>query len=173
MSTFWIPFFGIAAAARLGSLLVSRRNERALRERGAREHGVATSRVLALAHVAFYTAALLEAAARRPPLDGVALAGVVLYVLAMLALARVMVELGALWTVRLYLAPDHELRRGWLLRTVRHPNYLLNVVPELVGLALVLHAWWTLALGLPVYLLILGRRVLQEERVMRSRFSDY
>jgi isoprenylcysteine carboxyl methyltransferase (ICMT) family protein YpbQ len=56
---------------------------------------------------------------------------------------------------------------------VRHPNYYLNVLPELVALALVMKAWWVLLILFPCYVAVLARRITIEEEVMRRRFSDY
>jgi isoprenylcysteine carboxyl methyltransferase (ICMT) family protein YpbQ len=81
--------------------------------------------------------------------------------------------LGRLWTVRLIIAEDHSLVRHRLFRIVRHPNYYLNVLPELVGFALVLHAYYTLLIGLPLYLIPLATRIRQEEQIMRKSFHDY
>lgn len=173
MSAWLAAFFALAVALRLLSLAVSRRHERALLARGAREHGAGTSRALALLHVAFYLAAFAEGWARSPTPDALTAVGLVLYLGAMLALAWVVRELGDLWTVKLYLAPGHVLKRGGPFRSIRHPNYLLNLLPELVGLALVARAWWTLALLLPCYLACLALRIRQEEGMMRSRFAGY
>jgi isoprenylcysteine carboxyl methyltransferase (ICMT) family protein YpbQ len=71
------------------------------------------------------------------------------------------------------IAPDHSLVRHPLFRIVRHPNYYLNILPELAGLALVLHAYRTLLIGLPLYLIPLVTRMHQEETVMRKNFADY
>lgn len=55
--------------------------------------------------------------------------------------------------------------------TFRHPNYLLGLLPELLGLALVFRAGWTALLVGPPYLFSLFLRVRLEEKVM-ARLSD-
>jgi isoprenylcysteine carboxyl methyltransferase (ICMT) family protein YpbQ len=168
-----ILFFLAAAGLRLLSLAISRRHERALLAQGAVEHGAATSRMLVVLHAGFYAGALVEALVGRSAPDGLTIAGVFLYVGGMTALALVIRELGSLWTVKLYLSPTHVLHQGGLFRSVRHPNYFLNMVPEVIGLALALRAWWTLGLLFPPYLLVLRRRIAQEEHAMQSRFPAY
>ena len=160
--------FALALAARLASLAWSRRNERRLRQRGAVEYGAETSRLLALLHTLIYLACLLEGITAGAALDATARAGVGLYAFSLLALGWVMWQLGPLWTVKLLVLPAHPVHRGWLFRLLRHPNYVLNLIPELVGLALAFHAWTTLAVLLPLYLAVLGVRILQEERAMRT-----
>ncbi len=71
-----------------------------------------------------------------------------LYAASMVALFWVIRELGPLWTVKIMIAPDHTLVTSPLFRTLRHPNYFLNIVPELIGFSLALQAFDTLAIGL-------------------------
>lgn len=47
-------------------------------------------------------------------------------------------------TVKLIFADKHILNTNWLFKHVKHPNYFLNVIPELIGVTLVFHAWYTL-----------------------------
>jgi isoprenylcysteine carboxyl methyltransferase (ICMT) family protein YpbQ len=166
-------FFSLAVLMRLTSLLVSRRNERVLRLAGAEEFGVRNSAVLAGLHVLFYMGAMAEGIWRRAQPDALSFLGIGLCLFGMLMLAVVIYQLNGLWTVKLYLAPGHTLNQNWLFRTVRHPNYFLNVLPELLGLALALKAWWVLMTVMPVYLISLGVRIAEEERVMQRRFPDY
>ncbi len=96
-----------------------------------------------------------------------------LYSISVISIIFVIRLLGRLWTVRLLIAPNHSLIRHPLFRIVRHPNYYLNILPELAGFALVLHAYLTLLIGLPLYLIPLVTRMHQEEAVMRRNFTDY
>ncbi len=168
-----VIFILVAAAVRFLSLGISIRNERRLKAEGAVEYGAGTSALLAAAHIAYYLAAYAEGLVRMPPVDGVTLAGLAIWGFSICALFWVIGVLGRLWTVKLIVAEDHVLTENRLFRWLRHPNYFLNMLPELVGLALVLHAWWTLAIGFPVYVVILGLRIRQEERVMTGAFAAY
>ena len=169
----WV-FVLIAAILRIASVVISARNERQLRSAGAIELGATNSRVLAGVHVAFYLGAILERLLGGPwTFDLPALVGLMLYLFGMAALGAVIRELGRLWTVKLILAEDHSLVTSPLFRLVRHPNYFLNILPELIGFALMLHAYTTLIVGLPLYLVPLVIRIRQEERAMRERFSAY
>src|SRR5712691_9274377 len=165
--------FLVAGVLRLGGLAVSMRNEKALKAQGAREYGRRTSRLLALAHTLFYLGAFAEGLWRQTQPTPWTAGGVLLYGLAVLALLVVWRELNGLWTVKLLIASDHTLNRSALFRWVRHPNYFLNILPELVGLALIMGAWLVLVLGLPLYLLVLRARIVQEEQVMRQHFPEY
>lgn len=166
-------FVCIAVALRLATLAVSIRNEKRLRRNGAIEFGAATTRLLAGAHVVFYLAAIAEGYVWPAPVSWISVTGMVVYALSMGMLFWVIATLGRFWTVKVFLASDHQLNGNWLFRRVRHPNYFLNIVPELIGFALALQAWWTLVIGLPVYALILNRRIREEEDAMRERFPQY
>lgn len=165
----------LAVLVRFGTLFISIRNERRLKAAGAEEIGAANSTALALAHTAFYVAAIAEGLGWRSPLqlDAISLLGLVIYLFGMAMLVVVIRSLGRLWTVKLLLARDHVLVESPLFRRVRHPNYFLNILPELIGFALTLHAFWTLAIGLPIYLIPLITRIRQEEAAMRARFAAY
>ncbi|TFF18222.1 hypothetical protein E3C22_21960 [Jiella endophytica] len=166
-------FFVIAVAIRLASVVISKRHEAALRADGAVEVGAGVSRLMAAAHVAFMLAGGLEAWLRQPVPDAVSVVGLAIYAFGIVMLFVVIRLLGRFWTVKVMIARDHALVTHKLFRAVRHPNYFLNILPELVGYALVLHAFWTLAIGLPLYLVVMWLRIRQEERAMRERFAAY
>ncbi|MCE7031011.1 isoprenylcysteine carboxylmethyltransferase family protein [Jiella avicenniae] len=166
-------FVAAAIVVRLGSVVVSRRHEAALRADGAREVGAGVSRLMAAAHAAFMLAGAVEASLVRPVADWVSVAGLLLYLVGIAMLVVVVRLLGRFWTVKVMIARDHALVTHPLFRAVRHPNYFLNILPELVGYALVLHAWWTLVVGLPLYLVAMVLRIRQEEAAMAERFAGY
>ncbi len=69
----------------------------------------------------------------------------------MMTLVFVIHLLGRLWTVKLLIVRDHVLVTHQLFRWFRHPNYFLNILPELAGIALILNAHTTLVAGLALY----------------------
>jgi isoprenylcysteine carboxyl methyltransferase (ICMT) family protein YpbQ len=167
-------FVAAAFAARLASLAWSKRNERKLRAAGAREFGHLNSRALALAHLAFYAAAPVEATLRgRGPSPRVGWLGVALYTVAMGMLVWVCRALGPLWTVKVLIGPQQRVVRSGPYRLCKHPNYFLNLLPELVGYGLALGAWRTLRCGLPCYTLCLAVRIRQEEAAMGMGWVGY
>ena len=80
-----------------------------------------------------------------------------------------------LWSVKSLPPADRgrTLVTGGAFRYFRHPNYFLNIIPELIGLALVMKSYIVLLMLFPVYLISLAVRIIQEEKLMRSMFSDY
>ena len=167
--TLWMT----AMVLRVGSAVVSQRNEKALKAQGATEYGRRTSLLLALAHTLFYLGALTEGLWRHTQPTPWTAVGLLLYGMSVVAFVLVWRALHRLWTVKLLIASDHTLNQSALFRWVRHPNYFLNIIPELLGLALMMGAWIVLVIGLPLYLLVLRRRIVQEEQVMHQHFPAY
>lgn len=165
--------FLIFFCVRLLTLAISINNEKRLKQSGAREYGALNSRILAMLHVLFYLGAFAEGYYDRVRFDALSGLGVAIYVTAMAVLFYVIYELRPLWTVKLIVARDHALNRSPLFKYTRHPNYFLNILPELVGLALLMKAFTVFVLVFPLYLISLGVRIFQEEKIMRQTFADY
>ena len=168
-----ILFITLAVVFRVATLLISISNERKLKAAGGTEIGKTNSSILAVAHVAFYLCAITEYAFSDYSIDPVTLLGLAIYLVGAIFLIVVIASLGPQWTVKLIIARNHVLVTSLLFRLVRHPNYYLNIIPELIGFAVTLHAFWTLAVGMPLYLIPLFVRIGQEEKAMRIHFPQY
>lgn len=165
--TVFVAFFVL----RLMSLSFSIRNEKILQSKGGVQYGKKNSLVLTLAHLTFYFSALYEAYVSGVMLDCISWIGVGVMAFAYAVLFYVIYKLRDIWTVKLYIVPNQRIEKSFLFRTVRHPNYFLNVLPELIGIALLCHAWYTLCVGLPLYLIPLCVRIRQEEEAMRELWT--
>ena len=166
-------FVVIALVFRVGTLGISVRNEKRMKAAGAREFGRANSLALGILHTAIYVAAIGEGWWRAVQVDAMSVAGMVLYAVGAVGLVIVIRTLGRLWSLKLLIAKDHVLITHPLFRVMRHPNYFVGILPELVGFCVALHAWVTLAVGMPIYLVSLGLRIRREEQVMRTEFAGY
>jgi len=167
-------FILLAFAVRLVSLAVSTVNEIRLRALGSHEIGRANTIALAVSHAAYYVLATVEWLENDTPVvTWISALGVILYSLSMVALVLVIRSLGYIWTVKLLIAPDHPHIKSGLYRLSRHPNYFLNVLPELVGFTVALNSVWTLILGLPLYMIPLSIRIRQEEAAMNVAVKSY
>lgn len=153
---------------RLLSLAYSVRNEKRLQKQGAIQYGKFNSLLLTLAHIAFYFGALYEADAKSIVFNGTSAMGVGIMAFAYTMLFYVIYKLRDVWTLKLYIVPNHRIERSFLFRTVRHPNYYLNILPELLGVALLCNAWTTLCIGYPLYCILLFIRIRQEETAMKG-----
>ena len=169
-----IAFICAALVLRFATLAVSIRNERRMKASGAKEYGAANTLILALLHVLFYISAIVEwSLGPKGAFSSLQYAGLALYLFGALMLILVIRNLERFWTVKIIIAPDHQLVTRGLFKWVRHPNYFLNILPELIGFALALGASRTLVFGLPIYLVSLILRIRQEENTMREAFQNY
>ena len=173
MSPSIVVFAVYAFVLRGVSLAISLRNERRLRREGAVEYGRSGTAFLTGVGVAYAVSVLVEGVLRRVQFEAITVWGITIHAFSMVALFYVIYELREIWTVRVLIARDHRLVDTWLFRTVRHPNYYLNLIPEYVGLTLVFQAWISAVLLFPLLLLAVGIRIVQEERAMRDAFPGY
>jgi methyltransferase len=160
------------AAARLIELAVSRRNERALRARGAVEHGRGHYPWMVALHASFLASCLLE-----PALLGRTfawpLAGPLLAALALAMALRVWAirALRGRWCTRVLTVPGLPAETGGPYRFLAHPNYVA-VQAEILALPLVHGAWLTAAVFGALNLALLRARIRVEEAALRAH-SDW
>ncbi|PWT73090.1 MAG: hypothetical protein C5B59_14215 [Bacteroidetes bacterium] len=176
MSTYIPIIFYFFLSLRLLSILISSRNEKRLKKIGAIEFGKLNSIILVTAHALYYAAVMFEGYSNGAFFnDKIAQLGLALFVFSIIILYWVIFSIRHVWTVKLIIAPKkyHVINTGLLFKYIKHPNYFLNIIPELVGIALLFHAWTTLAIGLPIYLIPLIIRIVHEEKLMKLHFSDY
>ncbi|MGT2784066.1 isoprenylcysteine carboxyl methyltransferase family protein [Streptococcus merionis] len=153
---------------RLFFLKRSIRNEKRILQNGGREYGAQNTKYITILHILFYLGCFSEALVHQTSMDFLSMFGLALLVASMVALCTVIHLLGDIWTVKLMILKDHKFVDHWLFRTIKHPNYYLNVIPELLGLALLCHAKWTFLALCPFYLVVLYRRIKEEERLIRD-----
>jgi isoprenylcysteine carboxyl methyltransferase (ICMT) family protein YpbQ len=85
----------------------------------------------------------------------------------------VILSLRGTWTTKILIIPNHVLVTNRLFKMIRHPNYFLNIVPEMIGILLVSQSWLTFIVLFPILASILVYRIVHEEKAMRSKFKDY
>lgn len=160
---------GAVFVLRLAFLKTSKKNEAAILANGGVEYGVENTKRLTVAHILFYLGCFTEACLRHTTLDKIGFLGLGLLLFAFVMLVVVVRLLSEIWTVKLMIAKNHQFNDHWLFRVVKHPNYFLNIAPELIGLALLCHAWYTLLCVGPLYALILGNRIKEENHLIVSQ----
>jgi isoprenylcysteine carboxyl methyltransferase (ICMT) family protein YpbQ len=168
--------FVLILIARFYTVIISARNEIMLKEKGAIEFGGLNTLILISCHFLYYGACITEglnkAITGKDPLSWL---GIFLYALSIIILYGVIRQISYVWTIKLLIAPKsiHIINRSFLFKYFRHPNYYLSIIPEMIGIAMIFHSWYVLAIGLPVYLIPLIIRIIQEERIMKFMFDDY
>lgn len=163
-----ISILSILFTLRIISLIISVANEKKIKKQGAIEYGKLNSIFLSLSHFVFYSLSFYEAYDRKTAFNNYSLVGVWLLAISYFVLFYVIYELRSIWTVKIYILPEHKIITSLLFRAVRHPNYFLNIVPELIGVGLLCNSWTTMTYVLPVYFIFLGIRIVQEEKAMKK-----
>lgn len=153
---------------RLYFLKISRANEQRILAEGGKEYGKENSKRITTLHILFYLGCLLEAITYSTKFDTIGIIGLILIIFSMFMLYVVTQLLKDIWTIKLMLVKNHKYNDHWLFRVVKHPNYFLNIVPELVGLALLCHAKYTAIIILPLYAIVLYIRIKEEEYILKN-----
>lgn len=158
---------------RLGTLAYSIQNEKKLKGAGATEYGKRNSTFMALLHTIYYLGALGEAIYRKNSFDTLSLIGAILFGFSYIILLTVIYQLRDIWTVKLIIAKEQKINKNFLFKYIRHPNYFLNIIPELIGIGLLCKAWTAMVVILPFYGIVMAVRIVQEEKVMQANFTGF
>ncbi|HEL2399157.1 TPA: isoprenylcysteine carboxyl methyltransferase family protein [Streptococcus suis] len=153
---------------RIYFLKISIKNEKRILKNGGSEFGVQNTKLLTVVHILFYLSCLIEAVVRHTKFDTLSSLGLIFLLFSMGMLFWVTRLLGDIWTVKLMLVKGHRFVDHWLFRVVKHPNYFLNIIPELIGLALLCHATYSFLILFPVYMIILYRRIHEENNLLKT-----
>ena len=154
----------LVALLRLAELAYAARNTRALKRRGAVEHGGEHYYLFVLLHASWLAAMLLAVPREAEP------SPLFLALFALLQLARlwVILSLGRFWTTRILTLPGVPLVRRGPYRLLRHPNYAV-VAAEIAVLPLVFGAWRIALVFSVLNAALLAWRIRVEERALAPR----
>ncbi|MCL6588941.1 MAG: DUF1295 domain-containing protein [Firmicutes bacterium] len=152
---------------------ISLTNEFKLKSNNAQEYGPRNSYILGSLHLLFYFLSIIEACVRKTQIDYLTFIGIVLYAISFIFLFYVIKQLNGLWTTKVILAENHQLNTSFLFKYIKHPNYFLNLIPELIGLALICKSWFIFIGIFPLYCISLIIRISIEEKAMKNRFTNY
>ncbi|MGR3764771.1 isoprenylcysteine carboxyl methyltransferase family protein [Rossellomorea sp. NS-SX7] len=168
---FFILFFTILVVQRLVELVIARKNEKWMKDRGAKEFGQDHYRAMVMIHFAFFISLLIEGGLLHSgihPLWKYLLAG---FLLTQAGRIWVISSLGKYWNTKIIVLPNTEVVATGPYKHFRHPNYLI-VTLELAIIPLLFNAYWTLVIFSVLNQLILLTRIPVEERALRSE-TDY
>jgi methyltransferase len=159
----------ISLVAILGFMLlearVSRRNERALRARGAVEPSGDVYRAMQIAYPIALLAPSIEAIVTGPATPRIWIAGVLVFGAAKALKFWAIRSLGPLWSFRVLVMPGAPLVTTGPYRYLRHPNYVA-VTGEIAGAATMCAAPVVGAISVLGFGALLRRRIAIEERAL-------
>ena len=152
----------------LFELILSQRNERLFRQAGAVDAPDEVYAAMRLAYPGSFIAMAIEGALWAPAAARTTWLGVAIFLVAKALKAWAIASLGHHWTYRVLVRPGEPLVRRGPYVWIRHPNYVA-VVGELVGMALIVGARVTGPVATLVFLWLLRRRIIDEERALGMR----
>lgn len=170
-----VPFI-LILIARFYTVFISTRTEKAIKQKGGIEFGGLNTLILISCHFLYYGACITEGLNKVSCATGIiSWAGLIIYAFSIIILYYLIHQIRYIWTIKLIIAPKniHIINKRFLYKYFRHPGYYLGDILELIGVTLIFHAWYALAIGLPIYLIPLIIRIVQEERIMKFMFDDY
>lgn len=166
MDKYLYGIFVLIAIFRLWVLFISKKHEKILLRSSGKEYGKLISKWLAILHSMFYFSALFEGIYKKVMINNISSLGIIVVSLSFLLLIYVINTLGNYWTVKLIFVDEHELSNNWLFKSIKHPNYFFNIIPELIGISLIFHAWITLLIFTIPYGICLFLRIKEEKHII-------
>lgn len=168
MRFFIIIYIGVIIQ-RLLELRLAKRNERALKAKGAIEYGAEHYKWIVLLHSMFLASLGLEVAVRRPSLTSWDIAPLTIFILCQICRIWVLTSLRSYWNTKIMVLPGAEVVIKGPYRYLRHPNYLI-VALEILALPLIFQAYFTaVVFSVLNASLLLGVRIPAEEQALRER----
>jgi methyltransferase len=152
-------FLAVVVAQRLGELMLSRTNTRALLARGGREVGAMHYPTMVSLHTSWLV--LLSVVGWNAPVSPPWLAA---YVILQVARVWILTSLRSRWTTRIIII-DEPLVRAGPYRFLKHPNYVL-VAAEFVVVPMVLGQIWIAVIYSALNALMLVVRIRAENRAL-------
>jgi methyltransferase len=155
----------LVATQRLLELVLSRRNERRVRARGAVERGRGHYPLMVALHALWIASTLVEGILRGPEVPALWPVPLALFLLAQALRYWAVFSLGESWNTRILVVPDAKLVRRGPYKYLDHPNYVV-VVMEILAFPLIFGAWVTALVFTGLNAALLYVRIREENRAL-------
>jgi methyltransferase len=171
MMKFFVLFFTVLVIQRLVELVIAKKNEKWMKDRGAKEFGQKHYHVMVMIHFAFFVSLLIEGGIYHSGIHPLWKYLLALFLITQAGRVWVISSLGKYWNTKIIVLPDAEVVATGPYKLFRHPNYLI-VTMELVIVPLLFNAYWTLIVFAVLNQLILLTRIPVEEDALKTE-TDY
>ncbi len=165
MLTLLVLGVALVATQRLLELVLSRRNERRVRARGAVERGRGHYPLMVALHALWIASTLVEGILRGPEVPALWPVPLALFLLAQALRYWAVFSLGESWNTRILVVPDAKLVRRGPYKYLDHPNYVV-VVMEILAFPLIFGAWVTALVFTGLNAALLYVRIREENRAL-------
>ena len=165
MLTLLVLGVALVATQRLLELVLSRRNERRIRARGAVERGRGHYPLMVALHALWIASTLVEGIVRGPEVPALWPVPLALFLLAQALRYWAVFSLGESWNTRILVVPGAKLVRRGPYKYLDHPNYVVVVV-EILAFPLIFGAWVTALVFTALNTALLYVRIREEDRAL-------
>lgn len=148
-------------------LVISKKNERWLKENGAVEYGIEHYKYIVLLHVMFFISMFIEYNFRERQTEFSVINYLFLVIFILMQVMRfwVISSLGKYWNTRILRIPGSVLITKGPYRYFKHPNYLV-VVCEIISLPMIFDLYITAVVFTLLNATILYIRIKEENKVL-------
>ncbi|WP_377888741.1 isoprenylcysteine carboxyl methyltransferase family protein [Alkalihalobacillus sp. R86527] len=172
MVIIFTAFFLLIVFQRLTELVVAKRNEKWMKDKGAFEAGQEHYKFIVFLHIAFLAAVFFEGALRGFKLSSIWVVMLTIFLVTQVLRVWTMKSLGKFWNTKIIVLPKANVVSNGPYRFIRHPNYVIVAV-EIIALPLIFSSYLTaLLFTLLNAFLILKVRIPAEESAL-SQATNY
>ena len=165
MILFWI-FLLFLIIQRISELLLARRNEKIVKDRGAVEYDHNGYLAIVFMHIAFFISLICEKIFLGRCFNSLSIIFFMVYILAQFIRYWSIASLGVFWNTKVLAVPNIALVRDGPYRYFRHPNYMV-VMTEIAFIPLIFSCYITAILFSSINFVLIRRRIRIEEDALK------
>ncbi len=170
MIFFWV-FFAFVISQRALELVLAKRNEKALKSKGALEFDEKGYRYIVAIHIAFFISLALEEVLLPRGLNRYWVLLLIIFFIAQAVRYWAIATLGVYWNTKVLVVPGSQRVRGGPYKYVEHPNYMAVIV-EIAVIPLIFSCYITAILFSMINLVLVRRRVKIEEDALGKSSTE-
>jgi methyltransferase len=161
----FILFISFIILLRIGELLLSKRNEKWLLQKGAIEYGKEHYPFIVALHILFLLSLIFEYTQQQTPSYNFFL--LIFYFFLLAFKAWVILSLGKFWNTKIYHIANVPLINKGPYKYLKHPNYLIVII-EIAIIPLIFHLYYTAVIFTILNIIILFVRIKEENIALQD-----
>ncbi|MDF2904616.1 MAG: hypothetical protein K0S25_2254, partial [Bacillus sp. (in: firmicutes)] len=164
-------FISFVVLQRLVELVIAKKNEKVMKEKGAIEFGQLHYRFMVLMHVMFFVVLILEVSNFNEQVSQFWPILLPMFLLVQAGRIWALTSLGEFWNTKIIVLPEaRPIKRG-PYRYLKHPNYVIVSI-ELLVIPLLFHAYMTAVIFTILNGYLLSIRIPAEEQAL-AQLTEY
>ncbi|WP_102274818.1 isoprenylcysteine carboxyl methyltransferase family protein [Cytobacillus massiliigabonensis] len=160
-------FVFLLICQRVLELLIAKRNEHRMKQKGAIEFGQSHYPFIVAVHCLFFVSLIIEVTFYHSDLSPYWAIFLLLFFIAQFGRLWALTSLGTFWNTKIIVLPEAKIVKKGPYRYVKHPNYIIVAI-ELIVIPLLFQANITAIVFTILNAMILSIRIPAEERALKS-----